>query len=83
MTVATKVQKWGNSLAVRIPSNVADRVSIQQGTEIELNVIDDQEIMLVPKKAKKQYTLEELLKQCKPENRHEEIDFGIEGEELI
>lgn len=27
--------------------------------------------------------LEELLAQCKPENRHEEIDFGQEGEELL
>lgn len=32
---------------------------------------------------KKEYTLEELLEQCNPEDRHEEIDFGIEGRELI
>jgi antitoxin component of MazEF toxin-antitoxin module len=27
--------------------------------------------------------LEELLTQCKSENRHEEIDFGQEGEEWL
>jgi antitoxin MazE len=32
---------------------------------------------------KKKPTLEELLAQCKPENRHDEIDFGREGKELI
>ena len=29
------------------------------------------------------FTLEELLEKCKPDNRHEEIDLGIEGRELI
>lgn len=29
------------------------------------------------------YTLEELLAQITPENRHEEIDFGNEGSEKI
>jgi antitoxin MazE len=33
--------------------------------------------------SKPEYTLEELLEQCKPDNKHEEIDFGIEGNELI
>ncbi|AKP49018.1 AbrB family transcriptional regulator [Bacillus smithii 7_3_47FAA] len=81
MAMATTVQKWGNSLAVRIPKDVAERVAIHQGSEIELRVIDDKKITLVPKQ--KKYTLEELLKQAKPENRHKEIDFGIEGNELI
>jgi hypothetical protein len=27
--------------------------------------------------------LEQLLAQCRPEQRHQEIDFGIEGEELL
>ena len=35
------------------------------------------------KKTRKQYKLEELLSQITPENRHEEIDFGIKGRELI
>ena len=29
------------------------------------------------------YTLEELLENCKPEDRHEPIEFGITGKELI
>lgn len=40
-------------------------------------------ILLVPKKKSKKYSLEELLAQCTPENRHAEVDFGIEGNELI
>ena len=80
--VTTTVQKWGNSLAVRIPKDVAERVSIHQGSVLDLSV-DDQIIQLVPKKQQKKYSLEELLAQCTPDKAHEEIDFGIEGNELI
>lgn len=78
--MTTTVQKWGNSLAIRIPSAIAERISIQQGSEIEFNV-GEHGVTLVPKKKKP--TLEDLLSRCTPENRHEEIDFGIVGRELI
>ncbi|WLR51908.1 AbrB/MazE/SpoVT family DNA-binding domain-containing protein [Bacillus tianshenii] len=79
--VTTKVQKWGNSLAIRIPSHVAEAISIQQGSEIELTVENDV-LVLKPKKKKPQ--LDELLSKITPENRHKEIDFGKkEGNELI
>lgn len=81
MSMTTTVQKWGNSLAVRIPSAVAERMSIQQGSEMELNVVDDQAITLIPKK--KAPTLEALLAKITPENRHVEIAFGVEGNEKI
>lgn len=81
MTVETTVQKWGNSLAVRIPSAFAERVAIQQGSKIEINVVNDREISLIPKN--KVPILEELLAKITPENRHGEINFGLEGNELI
>lgn len=81
---ATTVQKWGNSLAIRIPKDVADKVKIYQGSEIEMRVVEkDRTITLAPKKQQKKYSLEELLSQCKANNRHDEIDFGIEGNEII
>ncbi len=78
--VTTTVQKWGNSLAVRIPTRIAEAISIEQGSEIELSV-ENQVITLKPKKKKP--TLEELLAQVTPENRHVEVDFGVEGNELM
>lgn len=84
MTMATTVQKWGNSLAVRIPKDIAELVELQQGSEIEIRVVEGENmITLVPKKQQKKYTLEELLSQCQSENRHHEIDFGVEGNEII
>jgi len=77
-------QKWGNSLGIRIPKDAADQIGIEQGTEIELKVIGDEGIItLKPIRTRKKYTLEELISQITPENRHEEIDFGTEGRELI
>lgn len=81
MTVETTVQKWGNSLAIRIPSIIAEKVAISQGSELDLNLNKNLTIELVPKKKKP--TLEELVSKITPENRHAEIDFGIEGNELI
>nr|WP_233129806.1 hypothetical protein [Domibacillus epiphyticus] len=46
-------------------------------------MVDDERITSVPKKRPKKYSLEELLSKITPENRHKEIDFGVEGNEII
>ncbi|AGA56377.1 growth regulator [Thermobacillus composti KWC4] len=79
--MSTTVQKWGNSLGIRIPSHIAEKIAITQGSEVELVVSEDHTLIVIP--IKKKPTLEELLAQCKPENRHDEIDFGTEGKELL
>ena len=77
----TTVQKWGNSLAVRIPRGVAEALSIEQGSELELSV-ENQVLILRP--TKKKPVLEDLLSRINSENRHSEIDFGeVEGNELM
>ena len=79
--MSTTVQKWGNSLGIRIPSQIAERIAVSQGSEVDLVVSDDHSLIVIPKKKKP--TLEELLAQCTPENRHDEMDFGVEGKELL
>ncbi|WP_059050368.1 AbrB/MazE/SpoVT family DNA-binding domain-containing protein [Paenibacillus senegalimassiliensis] len=81
LSMSTTVQKWGNSLGIRIPSQIAERIAVSQGSEVDLIVSDDHSLIVIPKKKKP--TLEELLAQCKVENRHDEIDFGVEGKELL
>ncbi|MEW9031890.1 MAG: AbrB/MazE/SpoVT family DNA-binding domain-containing protein [Planifilum fimeticola] len=80
MAVTTRVQKWGNSLAVRIPSHIAEETGIHQGSEVDM-CVEGNVIKLVPKKRKP--TLQELLEKVTPENRHDEIDFGVEGNERL
>ncbi len=69
----TKVQKWGNSLAVRIPKAFADELGLENNAVVEMTLNDGQ---LVVKIAPRQPTLEEMLAQVTPENIHEEIDDG-------
>lgn len=78
--MTTKVQKWGNSFAVRIPKHVAEQMNIDQGSEMDM-IVENQEIKLIPKQ--KKLTLEELLAKVTPKNRHDEIDLGTGGDELL
>jgi antitoxin MazE len=74
------VQKWGNSLALRIPKAAAEQLSLSENTQVEL-VITETEIVIRP--ARPRYTLEEMLDQITPENIHGEYDLGAsQGKEV-
>jgi antitoxin MazE len=76
-----QVVKWGNSLAVRIPKTVAEAARMKEGDSIVIEV-SDQGIKLRP--AERIPTLEELVAQITPENRHKEISMGPErGREKV
>ncbi len=68
------VQKWGNSLAVRIPKAIAIESNIRQGSEVNLT-LEDGRVVLVPVETA-EYTLEELLTRVTKDNLHEEVDAG-------
>ena len=70
----TKVQKWGDSLAVRIPKTLAEEAGLEAGSEVEIRV-ENGCLKIYPPGAPR-YTLEELVAQITPENRHEERDIG-------
>ncbi len=44
-----QVAKWGNSLAVRIPSAVAEALELQAGDEIEIHVAGEREFAIARK----------------------------------
>lgn len=67
----TVVQKWGNSLGVRIPSPYAKRFNLRNGSPVEIHEKNGA-IIIVPKKQE----LEELLSRVTPENRHDSFDTG-------
>ena len=73
--MATIVAKWGNSLAVRIPQNLAKEIHLTEGTEIDLGVVDG--TLVIKPRTRKRYSLDELLEGITPENLHGEINSGI------
>lgn len=72
--VAT-VAKWGNSLAIRIPQNLAREIDVAEGSEVDLAVVDGN--LVVKPRKRRRYSLDELVKEITPENLHTEIDSGV------
>ena len=69
------VSKWGNSLAVRLPKQVAAEARFREGDRIRLEV-DAAGAVLIERAFP---TLDELVAQITPENRYSESEFGIVG----
>ena len=69
-----KAHQWGNSLAVRIPKNIAKECGIAVNTDIEI-VREKGNIILMPV-VKKQYSLSSLLAKVTDENKHSEVQTG-------
>ncbi len=70
----TKIQKWGNSLAVRIPRSVAQDTHLSSGNAVDV-VVQDGRIVIAPARQPR-FHLDELLKRVTPQNRHSECDSG-------
>ena len=68
-----KVQKWGNSLAIRIPKIYAKEINIDLGSAITINR-EDNKLILVPKQ--KEEKLKALLSKITKENIHDEVETG-------
>lgn len=73
------MSRWGNSLAVRIPSQIASEAELHEGVSLRIE-FNDGAIHLSP--VVSEPNLEELVAAITEENRHDEVDFGhAEGEE--
>jgi antitoxin MazE len=70
-----EIQKWGNSLAVRIPKAIAVESKICQGSAVDLT-LEKGRVVLSPVKAL-EYSLDELLAGVRKDNLHEEVDTGV------
>lgn len=74
-----QVQKWGNSLAIRLPKSLCQAVGIKEGEELDFTVEKDV-IILKPKIE----SLEEMLKDVTPEKYHKEFfNDGPVGKEIL
>lgn len=67
----TRISKWGNSLAVRIPRSFAEQLGVTDGSAIEISAHGERVILERPK-----YDLADLLEGVTAENLHGETDTG-------
>ncbi len=70
----TTIQKWGNSLAVRIPRSVAKDISLHQGSVVDVALVAGK--IVVKPRRQQHYALAQLLKGVTKRNRHAELDWG-------
>ena len=69
----SRISKWGNSLAVRIPRSLLTELGLSDGDTVEF-AVEDGRLMIAP--ISRSYELEELVDGITPENQHTETDWG-------
>ena len=74
-TIAVKLTKWGNSLGLRIPKQLAKSINATEGTELTIRE-ENNKLIIERRSPKPKYDLADLLSQITPENRHAAIDWG-------
>lgn len=71
--MTASVGRWGNSLALRIPKDVAESAHLTEGSPVTFTSENGR---IIVESARPRYSLEDLLAQMKPEHRREEFDWG-------
>ena len=66
-----KLQKWGNSDAIRIPSSILKSLNLKTNDKVILEKIEDKIVITIPKKER--ISLEERFKAYKGENLAKEF----------
>ena len=67
----TKIQKWGNSLGLRIPKSFAEEAQLHAGSAVDLSLDDGR--LIVRRSRVPSYRLEDLLSKVTKDNLHEEV----------
>jgi antitoxin MazE len=76
-----QVSRWGNSLGVRLPKELAMRLGVTDGSRVEMTAEPGRIVISV---ARPVYSLEELLVGMTPEAMHEAFDWGGDvGREVV
>ena len=70
----TRLQKWGNSLAVRIPQPFAKETNLAENSAVDVSMRNGK-LIIAPVK-EPELALEDLVARITKSNRHHEVDTG-------
>jgi len=70
----TRVQKWGNSLGLRIPRPLAADVGLKNNSSVKLSLRDGN--LVITPVAKPTVSLKHLLAQVTKKNLHTQVNTG-------
>ncbi len=74
MKTTSKVKKWGNSLAIRVPKSIVQDLGLT--IDSQLVIVSNGKTATIEPQADKLLTLADLLKGVTPQNIHKEVDWG-------
>ena len=74
MKTNSSVKKWGNSLAVRIPSSVIQDLGLSENSSVQ--IVSNGVVATIQPKKHKKISLDELVAAITPDNVHGEVDWG-------
>jgi antitoxin MazE len=81
LRMQVSVARWGNSLGLRIPKDIAQKVGLHEGSRVEIEARDGS-VVILP--ARPRYVLSELLKDMTPQAMREAFDWGPDvGREIV
>lgn len=69
----TRVSKWGNSLALRIPKSVVDDIGLADTAEVDVKVVAGS-VVITPITVEP--SIDELIASIDPATVHAEVDWG-------
>jgi antitoxin MazE len=73
--------RWGNSLGVRIPKDIAERVGLSAGDSVDVEAKGDQIVISL---RRPRYRLADLLVRMTPDAMREAFDWGPDiGREIV
>jgi antitoxin MazE len=76
------VQKWGNSLGVRIPKAIAEQVNLESGTQVDFDTSGG--VLTIRPKRRRRQRLAALLARVKGPSPYRSLDAdGRLGRELV
>jgi antitoxin MazE len=79
--VQSRVKRWGNSLALRIPKAFVEQTQMRDDSVVDLSI--EGEAIIVRPVRRNRRSLDELLAGITDDNLHAEVDFGpAVGKEL-
>ena len=70
----TRIKKWGNSLALRIPKALAKEAGLSYELPVELSLVEGK--LVISPVEQSRPDLETLLAQVTKDNLHGEVDLG-------
>ena len=72
-TMQIKISKWGNSLGVRVPKDVAHELGLKEGSNAEL-AVEKGRLVISPRKRRR--TIDDLVAGMTPEAMHQAFEWG-------